>query len=191
LALDLEDSARMAELKRFCEEFVPGPEVPIERDRVYTCGAGQTSFTVDPYGRLQMCQLSRKSYFDLKQGSFAEGWNDFFPMLRARTWQTASACRTCSLAALCGSCPGAAEMEHGDIEAMVVGFCEIAHLRADAVLGGSSGHRRDGTCCLGQGKLVSQPAAVQARATQSGCGGSCSEDHGAAAPALIQIQRSR
>jgi radical SAM protein with 4Fe4S-binding SPASM domain len=193
LALDLEDTQRMADFKKFCEEFVPGPEVPIHREQVYTCGAGQTSFTVDPYGRLQMCQLSRKSYFDLKQGSFAEGWNDFFPMLRARTWQTASACRTCNLAALCGSCPGAAEMEHGDIESVVVGFCEIAHLRADAVLGASSGHRRDATCCLGQGKLASQPAEVQARATQSGCGGSCSDHHAAAppAPALIQIQRSR
>jgi len=191
LALDLEDEQRMADFKKFCQEFVPAPDVPIEREHVYTCGAGQTSFTVDPYGRLQMCQLSRRSFFDLKQGSFDEGWNVFFPMLRARTWQTTSACRKCNLAALCGSCPGAAEMEHGDIEAVVVSFCEIAHLRADAVLGASSGHRRDGTCCLGQGNLAAQPADVQARATQSGCGGSCSDGPAAAAPALIQIQRSR
>ena len=66
----------------------------------------------------------------------------------------------------------------------------LSHAIADAVLGASSGHRRDGTCCLGQGTLAAQPAEVQARRTQSGCGGSCG-DGAAAAPALIQIQRSR
>ena len=190
LALDFENPARMEEFKKFCAEFVPAPDVVIEREQVYTCGAGATSYTVDPYGKLQMCQLSRRSYFDLNKGSFAEGWNDFFPMLRARKWQTNSVCRTCNLASLCGSCPGAAEMEHGDVESMVVSFCEIAHLRADAVLGSSSGHRRDGTCCLGHGKLAALPPEIQAVSTGHGCG-SCGSHEAPPAPALIQIQRAR
>jgi radical SAM protein with 4Fe4S-binding SPASM domain len=192
LALDLENPERLEEFKKFCATFVPPAEDVVEREEVYTCGAGSTSFTVDPYGRLQMCQLSRKSYFDLNQGSFDQGWNEFFPLLRSRKWQTNSVCRRCNLASLCGSCPGAAEMEHGDLEAMVVSFCEIAHLRADAALGSSSGHRRDATCCRGQGRLAALPPEVQALSAGHGCGscGSHAETTGRA-PALIQIQRSR
>jgi radical SAM protein with 4Fe4S-binding SPASM domain len=192
LALDLRSPERVAEFTEFCAQFVPAPEEEIDNEHVYTCGAGETSFTVDPYGRLQMCQLSRRSFWDLKQGSFAEGWNEFFPMLRARTWQTNAVCRKCNLMSLCGSCPGAAEMEHGDIEAMVAGFCEIAHLRADMVLGEKSGHRRDATCCLGHGKLAALPPEEQAGKTGHGCGsGSCGDHVAAAVPPLIQIQRSR
>jgi radical SAM protein with 4Fe4S-binding SPASM domain len=149
---------------------------------------------VDPYGKMQMCQLSRKSYFDLKRGTFDEGWNTFFPSLLERRWQTQSACRRCNLRALCGSCPGAAEMENGDLESAVVAFCEIAHLRAEAFMGpGASGHRPDATCCLGRGRLASRSAEEQGRALAgSSCGGSCSHSHDEPKPpALIQIQRSR
>jgi radical SAM protein with 4Fe4S-binding SPASM domain len=191
LALDLQNPERMKELKDFCATFIPAPEAHVDRPEIYTCGAGETSFTVDPYGKLQMCQLSRKSYFDLKQGSFDQGWNEFFPMLRARTWQTNAVCRKCNLMSLCGSCPGAAEMEHGDIEAMVASFCEIAHLRADAVMGASSGHRRDATCCLGEGRLAALPAEDAAQHLGHGCGSCSSHEATPAAPALIQIARSR
>jgi radical SAM protein with 4Fe4S-binding SPASM domain len=153
-------------------------------DEVYSCGAGQIGFTVDPYGRLQLCQLSRRSSFDLRDDSFARGWNDFLPALRARTWQSNSVCRSCSLRPVCGSCPGAAELEHGDIEAAVASFCEITHLRAHALVGEVAGHLPDATCCLGVGQGAS---ALHAAAASSGGCGSCA--HGAAAePALLQIQ---
>jgi radical SAM protein with 4Fe4S-binding SPASM domain len=155
-------------------------------DTVYSCGAGQIGFTVDPYGRLQLCQLSRRSSFDLRDDTFARGWNEFLPALRARTWQSNSVCRSCSLRSVCGSCPGAAELEHGDIEAAVASFCEITHLRAQSLMGEVAGHKADATCCLGVGQGA---AALGAAARSSGCG-SCA--HGAAAePALLQIQRRK
>jgi radical SAM protein with 4Fe4S-binding SPASM domain len=152
-------------------------------DEVYSCGAGQIGFTVDPYGRLQLCQLSRRSSFDLRDSTFARGWHEFLPALRARTWQSNSVCRSCSLRPVCGSCPGAAELEHGDIEAAVASFCEITHLRAHALVGAVAGHKPDATCCLGVGQGA---VALGAAAASSGCG-SCA--HGAAPePALLQIQ---
>jgi radical SAM protein with 4Fe4S-binding SPASM domain len=158
-------------------------DAPSAREEVYSCGAGQIGFTVDPYGRLQLCQLSRRSSFDLRDDTFARGWNEFLPALRARTWQSNSVCRSCSLRPVCGSCPGAAELEHGDIEAAVASFCEITHLRAHALVGEVAGHRPDATCCLGIGQGA---AALGAAASSSGCG-SCA--HGAPAePALLQIQ---
>jgi radical SAM protein with 4Fe4S-binding SPASM domain len=183
LALELEDPAQRAKLENSALHVRQLQSVPsLSFEQVYTCGAGQVSFTVDPYGQMQMCQLSRKASFDLAEERFQTVWDERFGALRARAWQTDVACRTCTLQPLCGSCPGAAELLHGDIEAQVAHFCEIAHLRADALLGDESGHRADATCCLGKGGLTALPAAT-------GCGG-CGHSEPVATP-LLQIERRR
>jgi radical SAM protein with 4Fe4S-binding SPASM domain len=148
LALERRDEAAFARLAAHAREVV-GPRAAAPDAPLYTCGAGVTGFTVDPYGALQLCQVSRRDGYDLREGSFAEGWNVHFPKLRARRWQSQALCRTCELVGLCGNCPGAAELEHGDPEAVVASFCEIAHARAFATLGGVAGHREDAACCLG------------------------------------------
>ena len=187
VALDLNDPERARRLREACqEELRPGTEVTAG-DYVYSCGAGRNSFTVDPYGRLQLCQLSRRASFDLREAGFAAGWNDYFPVLRERRWQSNAVCRSCSLMNLCGSCPGAAEMEHGDVEAMVPRFCEITHLRTHALMAEVPGHRRDATCCLGQGRGTTPE--VEAAARAGGCG-SCSHSEGVVTP-LIQIGRRK
>jgi radical SAM protein with 4Fe4S-binding SPASM domain len=188
LALELANPERMRELREFCERFVRRTEAPAEHEYVYNCGAGHLSFTVDPYGRLQLCQLSRGSAFDLRAGSFASGWDEHFPRLRARKWQSHSLCRSCNLVSLCGSCAGAAELETGDVEGMVPQFCEIAHLKAWAAMGESCGHRRDATCCLGRGALGTQELEPALAHSVGGCG-SCGP--ASPAPALIQIQRRK
>ncbi|MCG6925121.1 MAG: radical SAM protein [Acidobacteria bacterium] len=189
LQLDLGSPERLADLRAFCERLTR-PDLVFDTEHVYTCGAGQSSFTVDPYGRLQMCQLSRRSFHDLKEGTFAEGWHELFPRLRDRTWQTNDVCRRCSLMALCVSCPGAAEMETGDPEAIIPGFCELTHLKAWAVMGESSGHRRDATCCLGEGRLASRPEdEIEARLT-GGCG-SCGHADPEPPERLVRLERRR
>jgi radical SAM protein with 4Fe4S-binding SPASM domain len=140
---------------------------------------------------MTMCQLSRRTSLDLHAHTFDEGWNELFPALRARRWQTRSVCRACNLASLCGSCPGAAEMETGDVEALVPQFCEIAHLRAHAVLADGGGHRRDASCCLGQGRLAGESPEKLARLTQSGCGSCGHAEPAPASAGLIQLQLRR
>jgi len=185
LELDLGNSDRLEDLRRFCERFT-SPGVERDTEHVYNCGAGQSSFTVDPYGRLQMCQLSRRSFHDVKAGRFVDGWHGLFPKLRARTWQTNDLCRRCNLLPLCGSCPGAAEMETGDPESIVPGFCELTHLRAWTVMGESSGHRRDATCCLGSGRLAARP---NAEAALSGGCGSCRNAAPEPGERLVRLER--
>jgi radical SAM protein with 4Fe4S-binding SPASM domain len=190
LALELQNAERMRELREFCERFVRSAEAPVEQEYVYNCGAGHMSFTVDPYGRLQLCQLSRGNAFDLREDTFARGWGEHFPRLRARKWQKHSICRTCNLVSLCGSCAGAAELETGDVEGMVPQFCEIAHVKAWAAMGESCGHRRDATCCLGRGSPARAETGDGLTARlDDGCG-SCGSA-GADAPALIQIQLAK
>jgi radical SAM protein with 4Fe4S-binding SPASM domain len=183
VALDLDDPDTMRRYRLALAGFREGGDPAADTEHVYTCGAGQIAFTVDPTGQLQLCQLSRRSAFDLTAGSFAQGWNEHFPRLREKKWQSHSVCRRCSLVSVCGSCAGANELEHGDPEAAIAHFCEITHLRSWAVLGEKSGHRRDATCCLG-GTGAPAPSAAP-----PGCG-SCG--HGAAAnPPLIRLQPRR
>ncbi len=181
--LDLEDPGLRAAYEQSFREAVAAGPSPSEE--VYTCGAGQMGFTVDPYGKLQLCQLSRRASFDLGTESFSRGWHEFLPAARSRRWQSDAVCRRCSLRPVCGNCPGAAEMELGDAEARVAQFCEITHLRAHALLGDGSGHQRDATCCRGTGELAAAPESESARHL-GGCG-SC----GHAEPRLVQIQTTR
>jgi radical SAM protein with 4Fe4S-binding SPASM domain len=192
LQIELGDAERAEELRKFCEH-VTRPDVEYDTEHVYTCGAGQASFTVDPYGRLQMCQLARRSFHDLREGTFAEGWHELFPRLRERTWQFNDVCRRCNLMALCGSCPGAAEMETGDPEGIIPGFCELTHLRAWAALGERSGHRRDATCCLGKGRLAARPEDEIAARLSGGCGscGHADPGPGSEAGRLVRLERRR
>jgi radical SAM protein with 4Fe4S-binding SPASM domain len=190
VALDLADAGTRAKLERAGRELeallaaqARGAAERRPLETLYSCGAGQMAYTVDPYGRLQACQLTRRTSYDLTAGSFAEGWDVFLPRLRERRWQTDAACRTCTITAFCGSCPGAAELETGDPEGQVARFCEIAHQRAEAVLGARAGHRRDARCCLGRAQRSAQAAGQAGDA--GGCGG-C--DH-AAEPALVRIGR--
>ena len=191
LQLDLGTPGLLEELKGFCERLTR-PGVKYDTEHVYTCGAGQSSFTVDPYGRLQMCQLSRRSFHALKEGTFAEGWHELFPRLRERTWQSNDVCRRCNIMSLCGSCPGAAEMETGDPEGIIPGFCELTHLRAWAATGEGSGHRRDATCCLGEGRLAARPQDEIAARLSGGCG-SCGHADPEPGPAerLTRLERRR
>jgi radical SAM protein with 4Fe4S-binding SPASM domain len=158
--LDRQDPDRLRELQGFCRRFVPetGGASAVQ---LFTCGAGQTAFTVDPSGMLQLCQLARRGGFDLRHGAFAEGWGRHLPRLRDRRWTTHRPCRTCSLTALCGSCPGAAELAQGDPESPIARFCEIAHRRAFAALGAIAGHQADAACCLGRDAALSPPPLLQ------------------------------
>jgi radical SAM protein with 4Fe4S-binding SPASM domain len=181
--LDLADPERMRQFKEFCDKFArPGRERDTEH--VYTCGAGHTSFTVDPYGQLLLCQLSRRNGYDLREGSFTSGWESHFPKLRERKWQSNAVCRSCNLLSLCSNCSGAAEMETGDPEGIIPAFCELTHLRAWAAMGESSGHREDASCCLP--KAV---AAARSAGDAHDCGGGCGPR--AAETGLIQIGRRR
>ena len=120
-------------------------------DHRYNCGAGKVTFNVDPYGRLQMCQLARKSFFDLKSGSFEKGWMECLPAIRSRLRDKPSVCDSCSLSRFCQSCAGAAELEKQDPDKPIERFCHLTHIRMHKLLGDIPGHLPDASCCLKDG----------------------------------------
>ncbi len=52
---------------------------------------------------------------------------------RAKKVTRPSKCTSCKMRALCSKCAATAELENGDAEAPVDYFCEVAHLRAQAL----------------------------------------------------------
>jgi radical SAM protein with 4Fe4S-binding SPASM domain len=129
VALDLADAKRMASWQTFCERFVGPPSSP---ESLYTCGAGAHTFHIDPYGELSACMIAREPHYDLRQGSFGQGWHDFIAQVRGQKRSQDIQCAHCELISLCGQCPGWAQLEHGDQEQAVDYLCQVAHLRANA-----------------------------------------------------------
>ena len=101
-------------------------------DHVFSCGAGINTFNVDPYGWMTSCMMVKSIGYDLRAGSFAEGWASFHERIVERRKSGARRCDTCSIAGACDSCPGWSDLEHGDLETPVDYLCEVNHARAAA-----------------------------------------------------------
>ena len=125
--LDMDDPARVAEYQRIAVQFAPPPTASGE---VYSCGGGVDSFAIDPAGRMSICVLSHVDTYDLRRGSFADGWAHFLKRVRHKAATRLTKCTTCALKSLCGMCPANGELEMGDPESPVDFLCQVAHLRA-------------------------------------------------------------
>jgi radical SAM protein with 4Fe4S-binding SPASM domain len=125
---DLADAKRLKELREFCEKFWGSAK----SDKLYVCGAGLNSFHINPYGELSICIMSRVPGYNLRQGTFQEGYYNFFPKILSQKRKGQNRCYQCEMISLCGQCPGWANLENGDPEAPVEYLCQIAHLRAQA-----------------------------------------------------------
>jgi radical SAM protein with 4Fe4S-binding SPASM domain len=128
--LDQADARRMESWREFCGRSIG---LPARSEYLYTCGAGNSTFHIDPYGQLSSCLMVRQSHYDLRQGNFSQGWHEFIGSVREQKRSIDSRCAQCALLSLCGQCPGWAQLEHGDQEKPVEYLCQVAHLRAEAL----------------------------------------------------------
>lgn len=132
VALDMEDAPRRGEWARLVRDHTGPPRKGI--GDVYHCGGGLSAFAIDPQGKMSICVLSHADTFDLRKGSFREGWEQFLLKVRGKkVTRQASKCASCHIRALCSTCAATAELENGDPETPVSFFCEVAHLRAQAL----------------------------------------------------------
>ncbi|MGA1867638.1 MAG: radical SAM protein [bacterium] len=133
IELDLKDPQRMREWKLLLDRFKGIDNSPEYADELYQCGGGINSFSIDPYGMLNICSLSCADSYDLRQGTFKEGWENFIFGLRHKKISVQTKCVGCALKSLCGMCPANGELENMDSEGPVDFLCEVAHLRARAL----------------------------------------------------------
>jgi radical SAM protein with 4Fe4S-binding SPASM domain len=100
--------------------------------KLYLCGAGKNSFHIDASGKMSMCISSRNPAYDLRAGSFKEGWEDFLPRVTARQYSEQFLCAGCELRMACAQCPAVAELETQDAEQRVEFLCHLTKLRYQA-----------------------------------------------------------
>ena len=129
LELDMSDSRRGPEFVRLHERI---SSLSFPTDSIFRCGGGINSFHIDPYGRLTLCNMVRKPSYNLREGSFREGWDRFLPDIRKQAYRTHCKCRNCDLASICDQCPGWGELENGNAEMPAEYLCQITKLRAKA-----------------------------------------------------------
>ena len=100
---------------------------------LYSCGAGVNHFHIDPYGNLGVCIIARQQQYNLRAGSFKQGWEEFLPAIRQQKISAESVCATCYIRAVCAQCPGWSQLEHNDPQTPVKFICDVAHERAKAL----------------------------------------------------------
>jgi len=125
--LDIADEKRVEEWKDFFKKFIGPPQ----SDGLFVCGAGVSTLHIDPYGQMDVCEMARFKSYDLRHGSFEEGWHQSIPEFLILKPEGNYKCGQCELISLCGQCPGWAWLENGNPELPVEYLCQLAHLRAD------------------------------------------------------------
>jgi radical SAM protein with 4Fe4S-binding SPASM domain len=128
VTLEKEEPKRVADNVKVFRNRADGEQ----RQQLFTCGAYHFSFHVDPYGNLLPCMLVRRPAYDLREGTFRQGWYDSFPSMRNRVRTKITPCDTCQLNAACELCVGWAQLETEDPEGMVPFLCEVTRARAEA-----------------------------------------------------------
>jgi len=99
-------------------------------DNLFRCAAGINSFHISPHGELIFCTFMRQPHFDLRKGSFRQGFCTLYPKIRSLKYRTNSKCKNCKIFYLCSQCPALARLENGYPENPIGYFCELAQRRA-------------------------------------------------------------
>ena len=130
--LDLKEPNRKKEWVKFCEHFKGPAYSDAEGFELYACGGGHNAFAVDASGKLSTCVLWHGETYDLRKGSFKEGWEEFLLKVSRKRMTRPTKCVSCDLRSMCGMCPANGALESGDAEEPVDFLCQVAHLRAYA-----------------------------------------------------------
>jgi radical SAM protein with 4Fe4S-binding SPASM domain len=130
--LDLQDPERIGEWRDLVERSNNSRNVPENSKAIWQCSSGLNTFAIDPYGTLRMCVLSQNDGYDLRNGDFQEGWEQFLYKLRQKEISKQTKCLDCVIRDMCGMCPANAGLESLDEEEPVDFLCQVAHLRAHA-----------------------------------------------------------
>jgi radical SAM protein with 4Fe4S-binding SPASM domain len=123
--MEFSDGVRSRRWKEFFEEsreFLTG-------DGLYGCGAGVTSFHIDPGGCLRPCMMTRDVQYDLPGSGFLRGWGEIGARLREKKARADFACRDCEKINLCGYCPAFFSLENGTEDARSAYLCKMGELR--------------------------------------------------------------
>jgi radical SAM protein with 4Fe4S-binding SPASM domain len=125
IQLDYQDPEKWQEWLSFdCKKWGP-----VQSDRLYKCGGGLCSFHISSSGQLGLCVLDTNFRYDLINGSFQEGWEQFIPWVREKNDRKHNECSSCEIRSICSICPAWSTLETGTPEKPIEFLCQIAHFR--------------------------------------------------------------
>jgi MoaA/NifB/PqqE/SkfB family radical SAM enzyme len=133
-AIENADTQRSTQFTEWCAPRVGQLAVD---DRLYECGAGQSSFTIDPYGKLHVCELSRRPGWDVVRDGFARGFGEGFGAVLAEKRSDTTGCASCGAAAGCSNCVGMAELEGLSPDLGNPYLCQVTDARNAMMFGDS------------------------------------------------------
>lgn len=167
VGLEFQDPQRKEEYRRLIlADFAAAAPEPQPDATRYFCGGGQSGCAVDPTGTMSICVISHQQGYNIRKGSFAEGWAGPLHEIRQQKKTRPSICDRCQIQSVCSMCPANGELENGDPESPVEFLCQVAHLRAYALGYGVPEHG-DCACCVGGREYESLMEAAQRLETQS------------------------
>jgi radical SAM protein with 4Fe4S-binding SPASM domain len=158
VSLEFCDPARRGEYLRLVGTELAA-NLPVSSKR-YTCGGGHNGCAIDPKGKMTICVLSHRDGYDIRSGSFQQGWEGRLKDIRATNTTRETICTNCRIRTLCSMCAANGELEGGDPEKPVDFLCQIAHLRAFA-LGVQVPEHGDCACCAGGSQHASLREAAE------------------------------
>jgi MoaA/NifB/PqqE/SkfB family radical SAM enzyme len=107
-AIEGGDSKRTGEMADYCATRIGAPP---PSDKRYQCGAGAATFVIDPYGKMHVCELSRKPGWDVLRDGFVAGVSTGFAKVLDTRREDMDGCGSCTTGVACSNCTGMAELE--------------------------------------------------------------------------------
>ncbi len=129
VSIEMQDERLLARTAEYHRQTLGAPA----GDRLFGCMAGVTGFHVDPRGTLLPCLMVSTHGFDLRRGSFREGWGGVLSSFSEQAVAPGYECHACDKRFLCGVCPAQAGMETGSVFRKAEYLCRLAEARLVAI----------------------------------------------------------
>ncbi|MEL6548314.1 MAG: SPASM domain-containing protein, partial [Myxococcota bacterium] len=105
-------------------------------DKLFKCGAGLTSYYVDPFGALSPCLMTTQHRWETEPGGFERTWNDDVGDIRERKPSRSDyECNSCEKQSLCTGCPAFNFLETGEEDRKSEYVCATTQARWSALFG--------------------------------------------------------
>ena len=130
VAIEMEDEDLRKQDRRLLPAHARRGAVPSGSS---TAWRASPASTWTPRGHLLPCLMVSTHGFDLRQGTFREGWENVIPRFREQEIRPGYHCHECEMRFLCGTCPAQAGMESGSPHQKAEYMCRLGEARLDAV----------------------------------------------------------